>query len=151
MLETQVKRETSLAKVRGNPGRLKATEPTARGRAHDTGDATLVPSPSVGQQRRVTQPPSGVSQGNLAPRPTVVRLGGRFSLFLSLFGGPPLLPGPHTMWGGLKAGAPAAEEIGGSSSDCHRGNTRRQSVLSERPRCVPGPAAHRIGRETWPP
>ena len=56
MLETQVKHETSLAKVRGNSGRLKATEPTARGRASDAGDATLVPLLSVGQQRRVTQP-----------------------------------------------------------------------------------------------
>src|SRR5208337_124747 len=41
--------------------------------------------------------------------------------------------------------------LGQPPSDCHRGNTRCQSVLSERPRCVPGSAAHRIGRETWPP
>jgi len=49
MSETQVKRETSLAKVHRKGGRLKATEPTACGRAHDTGDATLISSPSVGQ------------------------------------------------------------------------------------------------------
>jgi hypothetical protein len=57
MSQTQVKRETSLAKIGHKTGRLKATEPTARGRARDTGDATLIPSPSVGQQRRVPQPP----------------------------------------------------------------------------------------------
>jgi len=45
----QVKRETSLAKVRRKMGRPKATESAARGRAHDTGDATLIPSPSAGQ------------------------------------------------------------------------------------------------------
>jgi hypothetical protein len=49
MSQTQVKRETSLAKIGRKTGRLKATEPTARGRAHDTGDATLIPAPSVGQ------------------------------------------------------------------------------------------------------
>src|SRR5690242_8933338 len=53
MLKQRVKRETSLAKVSRKTGRPKATEPTARGGAHDTGDATLIPSPSAGQQRRV--------------------------------------------------------------------------------------------------
>jgi hypothetical protein len=49
MSQTQVKRETSLAKIGRQTGRRKATEPTARGRAHDTGDATLILAPSVGQ------------------------------------------------------------------------------------------------------
>ena len=49
MSQTQVKRETSLAKVGRQIGRRKATEPAARGRAYDTGDATLVPSPSADQ------------------------------------------------------------------------------------------------------
>jgi len=55
----QVKRKTSLAKVRRETGHPKATEPAARGRASDTGDATLIPPPSTGQQRRVNQPPQG--------------------------------------------------------------------------------------------
>jgi hypothetical protein len=37
--------------VRAGHGHLKAPEPTARGRAQDTGDASQVPSPSVGQSR----------------------------------------------------------------------------------------------------
>ena len=49
MLKPQVKRETSLAKVYRKVGRLKATEPTARGRANDMEDATLIFLPSVGQ------------------------------------------------------------------------------------------------------
>ena len=55
----QVKLKTSLDKIQVdvlvniNLGRLKSTESTARGRAQDTGDVALVPSPSVGQQRSV--------------------------------------------------------------------------------------------------
>ncbi len=52
----QVKRETSLGKVtpsRRRGGRLKPTESPARGSAQDTGDVTLVPSPSGDQQRSV--------------------------------------------------------------------------------------------------
>jgi hypothetical protein len=52
MSQTQVKRETSLAKIGRKAGRPKATESAARGRAHDAGDATLIPSLSAGQQRR---------------------------------------------------------------------------------------------------
>jgi hypothetical protein len=51
MSETQVKRETSLAKVGYKTGCLKATEPIAHGRAHDMRDAPQVPLPSVGQRR----------------------------------------------------------------------------------------------------
>ena len=43
---------TDIKPVRAGNGRLKTTEPTARGRAIDTGDASQVPSPSVGQSRR---------------------------------------------------------------------------------------------------
>lgn len=49
MSETRVKCETSLAKISRKTGRLKATEPTARGRANDIEDATLIFLPSVGQ------------------------------------------------------------------------------------------------------
>lgn len=52
----QVKRKTSLGKVapsRRRHGRLKPTESPARGSAQDTGDVTLVPSPSGDQQRSV--------------------------------------------------------------------------------------------------
>jgi hypothetical protein len=57
MPQTQVKRETSLAKIRLRPGRSKAIEPAARGRAYDAGDATLIPGLSVGQERRVANTP----------------------------------------------------------------------------------------------
>ena len=58
-MQIQVKQETSVAEIRGNTGRLKATEPAARGRAEHIADAVaLVRIPCAGQQRRAnhTQP-----------------------------------------------------------------------------------------------
>ncbi len=58
MRKLQVKRKTSLGKICSRAaasckagGRLKPTEPSARGRAKDTGGVALAPSPSDGQQR----------------------------------------------------------------------------------------------------
>ena len=45
-------KRTHTKPVRAGTGRLKTTEPTVRGRTRDTGNASLVPSLSVGQSRR---------------------------------------------------------------------------------------------------
>src|SRR5437588_5481863 len=53
----RVKRKTSFAEQRSNAGRLKATEPAGRGSPKYAGDATLIPGPYAGQQRRVADTP----------------------------------------------------------------------------------------------
>ena len=50
-MRTEVKSETSLDKVRSNPGRSKSTELTAGGTAKDMRGASQAPLPSVSQQR----------------------------------------------------------------------------------------------------
>ena len=57
MSQTQVKRETSLAQIGRKAGRLKATEPAARGRANDGEDVTLIFILSASQRRRVAYTP----------------------------------------------------------------------------------------------
>ena len=54
--------------VRAGNGRLKTTEPTVRGRTTDTGDASQVPSPSVGQSRREKLPVKSARMEQ-SPRP----------------------------------------------------------------------------------
>ena len=50
-MQTEVKSETSLDKIRSNPGRSKSTELTAGGTAKDMRGASQAPLPSVSQQR----------------------------------------------------------------------------------------------------
>ena len=51
-MQTEVKSETSLDKIRGDSGRLKSTELTAGGTAKDMRGASQAPLPSVSRQRR---------------------------------------------------------------------------------------------------